>query len=89
MFYLIGKKTSASLGSDLCLPFGNLNSFFASGDFCYLQIIFANSLDPDKDRQNVGLIWIQAIRHSDSVPDFFLYFEKVNFEKSQQTTTNT
>ena len=27
--------------------------FFASGDFCLL-ITFANSLDPDQDRQNVG-----------------------------------
>ena len=25
----------------------------ASGDFCYLLIAFANSLDPDQDRQNV------------------------------------
>ena len=29
-------------------------SFPASGDFCHLLIIFANSLDPDQDRQNVG-----------------------------------
>ena len=27
---------------------------FASGDFCFLLIIFANSLDPDQGRQNVG-----------------------------------
>ena len=25
-----------------------------SGDFCCLLITFANSLDPDQDRQNVG-----------------------------------
>ena len=29
-------------------------SFFASGDFCHLLITFANSLDPDQDRKNVG-----------------------------------
>ena len=26
----------------------------ASGDFCHLLITFANSLDQDQDRQNVG-----------------------------------
>ena len=31
-----------------------LNSFPASGDFCRLQITFANSLDPDQAQQNVG-----------------------------------
>ena len=31
-----------------------LNSFLASDDFCHLLITFANSLDPDQDRQNVG-----------------------------------
>ena len=33
-----------------------LSSFLklASGDFCCLLIAFANSLDPDQDRQNVG-----------------------------------
>ena len=31
-----------------------INSFHASGDFCLLLITFANSLDPDQDRQNVG-----------------------------------
>ena len=30
------------------------NSFLASGDFCCLLINFANSLDPDQARQNVG-----------------------------------
>ena len=29
-------------------------SFLASCDFCLLLIIFANSMDPDQDRQNVG-----------------------------------
>ena len=31
-----------------------INSFLASGYLCYLLITFANSLDPDQDRQNVG-----------------------------------
>ena len=40
--------------SDLCKQV-ELNSFLASGDFCHLLIIvFANSLDPDQDQQNVG-----------------------------------
>ena len=30
------------------------NSFIASGDFYCLRITFANSLDPNQDRQNVG-----------------------------------
>ena len=31
-----------------------INSFLACGNFCRLLITFANSLDPDQDRQNVG-----------------------------------
>ena len=31
-----------------------VNSFPASGDFCRLLLTFANSLDPDQARQNVG-----------------------------------
>ena len=31
-----------------------LHSFLASDNFCCLVITFANSLDPDQDRQNVG-----------------------------------
>ena len=50
-----------------------VNSFLASGDFCHLQITFANSLDPDQDRQNVG---------PDLVPNCLTlikeFFEKVN-----------
>ena len=34
------------------LPNNHLNSFPASGDFCRLLITYANSLDPDKARQN-------------------------------------
>ena len=30
------------------------NSFLASSNFCHLLITFANSLDTDQDRQNVG-----------------------------------
>ena len=29
-------------------------TFLGGGDFCHLLITFANSLDPDQDRQNVG-----------------------------------
>ena len=32
----------------------NLISFFANANFCHLLITFANSLDPDEDRQKVG-----------------------------------
>ena len=32
----------------------NFNSLAANGDFCRLLITFANSLDPDQDRQKVG-----------------------------------
>ena len=31
-----------------------VNSFLASGDFCCPLITFANSLDPDQDRQDVA-----------------------------------
>ena len=31
-----------------------LTSYLASGYFCRLLIAFANSLEPDQDRQNVG-----------------------------------
>ena len=31
-----------------------LDSFHTSSDFCYLLISFANSSDPDQDRQNDG-----------------------------------
>ena len=37
------------------------NSLPACGNFCDLLITFANSLDPDKAQQNVGLIWIQTV----------------------------
>ena len=54
-----------------------INSFPTSGHFFCLLITFANSLDPDQARQNVGLIWIQTVRHSDGIPEDC--FEKVIF----------
>ena len=42
----------------------------ASGEFCHL-LIFANSLDPDHADRTLGLIWIQNVRHSDSVLEIF------------------
>ena len=44
------------------------------GNFCRLLMTFANSLDPDQVRRNVS-------------PDLDPNHLKVNFEKSQQTTT--
>ena len=38
----------------LFLACDSVNTFHASGDFCRLLITFANSLEPDQDRQNVG-----------------------------------
>ena len=60
------------------------NSVLASGDFCRLLITFANSFDPDQDRQNVGpdldpnclTLWWYSRKN----------FDNVNFEKNQQTT---
>ena len=59
--------------------------FLARGDFCHLLITFANSLDPDQGRQIVGpdldqncLTLMVFLKES---------FEKVNFEKYQQTMT--
>ena len=36
--------------------FQGFNSSLASCDFCHLLITFANSLDPDQDRQNIGAV---------------------------------
>ena len=62
-----------------------VNSFLAIGYFCCLPITFASSFDPDQDQQNVS---------PDLDPNCFTlsvfleeYFEKVNFEISQQTTS--
>ena len=60
----------------------NFNSFPASGYFCRLLIIFANSLDPDQAR---GLIWIQLF---DMLMVFLKdFFEKVNLKKRNPQTT--
>ena len=32
----------------------NFTPFLLAANFCHLLITFANSLDPDQDRQNVG-----------------------------------
>ena len=40
------------MGKTICCK--TLISFLASGGFCRPLITFANSLDPDQDRQNVG-----------------------------------
>ena len=62
------------------------NSFLASRDFCHLQLTFANSLEPDQNRQNDG---------SDLDPNCFDTLirvpERVNFTKiirSQQSMKN-
>ena len=42
---------------------------FASGDFCRLLIIFANSSDLDQDRHNVGPdLGPNCLTHSTCVP---------------------
>ena len=63
-----------------------VNSFFASGNFCRLLITFANSLDPEQIRQNVGPDLDPKLFDTRIV---FLkeFFEKDNFVKSQQLTT--
>ena len=48
-------------------------SFFASGDFCCLPIIFANSYDPDQDQHL--MVFLKD------------YFEKIDFEKKNQQMT--
>ena len=66
--------------------FTTFNTFLACGDYCHMLITFANSLDPDQDQHSV---------HPDLDPNRFdgvflkEFFEKVNSDKSQQTTTKT
>ena len=61
----------------------------ASSDFCHLLITFANSLDPDQDDNESVLGYRSGYNEFDSLIVFLKEFlEKVNFEKSQQTTTN-
>ena len=45
---------------------------------------FANSLDPEQARQNVGPDLFQAVKHSDGIPERI--FWKRWFEKHQQAT---
>ena len=61
----------------------SVNSFPTSSNFCYLLIIFVNSLDPDQTRQNVG---------PDLDPNYLtlwwyswkIFFEKVNLKKKKK-----
>ena len=46
-------------------------SFFARGNFCCRLITFANSLDPDQDRQNVGPDLGPKCFDTDGVPKRF------------------
>ena len=52
----------------------------ASGDYCHLLITFANTLDLDKDRQNVSPDLDINRLHSDNVPEGFL-LEKLILKK--------
>ena len=47
----------------------DLNSFPARGDYCRLLINFANSLDPDQARQNVGHDLDPKCLQSHSIPE--------------------
>ena len=68
---------------DICVSL--FNSFPASGDFCRLLIIFANSFDPDQDRQDVGPdLDPNCLTLTVFLKDFFL---KIILKKSQLTTT--
>ena len=61
-----------------CLSF--INSFLASGDFCCLLIVFANSLDPGQYQQNIcPELDTDRLPTSESVS--VRVFEKVNFGK--------
>ena len=55
------------------------NYFLASGNFCRLLITFANSLDPDQDRQNLGPGLIQPVRHGGTVssPNYTFFLCKL------------
>ena len=81
---LTGKWTFASYSAfswfQIIKP---VNSFPASGDFCYLLITFANSLDPDQARQNVGpdldpnclTLWWYSVK---------IFLKKDNLKKTQK-----
>ena len=48
--------------------FYNSYSLPVSRKCCHLLLIFANSLDPDMADRILGMIMIQTVLHSDSVP---------------------
>ena len=48
------KVETGGLRVNLIIIAKMLNSFIVSNDFCHLLITFANSLDPDQDRQNAS-----------------------------------
>ena len=69
-----------SFGYSLINCLGFINSFLASGDFCCLLIVFANSLDPGQYQQNIGPeLDTDRLPSSESVS--VRVFEKVNFGK--------
>ena len=72
------------LGMGFCDKYKNLMScpmnyifYSSSGDCCHLLIAFANSLDPDEDRQKVC---------PDRIINLIVFLKEF-FEKWQQTTT--
>ena len=61
--------------------FSAINSFYISGNLCRLLIAFANSEDPDLNRQKVGPdLDTNCVTLIVFLKDFF---EKVDFEKIQ------
>ena len=61
-----------------------LNYFLATGDFCHLLINYANSLDPDQDRQNNS-----GFKPFETLMVFlkvFFFLSKTLILSSQQTT---
>ena len=63
------------------------NFSHAASDFCCLLMPFANSLDQDQDRLNVSPDLDLKLKPFDTrMVQLKGFFEKVNFEKSQQTT---
>ena len=53
-----------------------INSFLASNDLSHWLITFNNSLDPDKNQQNVGHFDPNRLAH-----EFCTSKSKINFEK--------
>ena len=58
------------------------NSFLASGNFCRLLTTFADSLDPYQECRS----WSGSKLFDTLILFLKEFFEKVNFEKSQQMT---